>query len=42
MEQTTAKTIQEIEKPKAQLFTLKTPYMKQGRITPVVAKTAIT
>lgn len=28
------------EAPKAQLFSLKTPYMKQGRVTQTVAKTA--
>src|SRR5215475_5152200 len=33
-----AKT-REKEAPKAQLFSLKTPYMKQGRVTQTVAKT---
>ena len=27
------------EAPKAQLFSLKTPYMQQGRVTQTVAKT---
>ena len=30
---------QETEAPKAQLFSLKTPYMQQGRVTQTVAKT---
>ena len=30
---------QEKEAPKAQLFSLKTPYMQQGRVTQTVAKT---
>jgi mannose-6-phosphate isomerase-like protein (cupin superfamily) len=35
----TAAKIQAEEKPHAQLFSLKTPYMKQGRITQLVAET---
>lgn len=39
MDTTLAEKRQETEKPKGQLFSLKTPYMIQGRMTPVVAKT---
>jgi len=35
----TAAEAQKKEAPKAQLFSLKTPYMKQGRVTQTVAKT---
>ena len=35
-----AARIQAEEKPHAQLFSLKTPYMKQGRVTQLVAETA--
>ena len=34
-----AKKLQPTEKPHAQKFSLKTPYMKQGRITQLVAET---
>jgi mannose-6-phosphate isomerase-like protein (cupin superfamily) len=34
-----AKKLSPSEKPKAQLFSLRTPYMKQGRITQLVAET---
>lgn len=34
-----AKKLAPTEKPRAQLFSLKTPYMKQGRITQLVAET---
>src|SRR5919106_1920099 len=40
MKATAAARAQESETPKAQLFSLKTPYMKQGRITQLVAETA--
>ena len=40
MDSTLSEKVQETEAPKAQLFSLKTSYMKQGRITPLVAKTA--
>jgi mannose-6-phosphate isomerase-like protein (cupin superfamily) len=36
---TAAARAQENETPKAQLFSLKTPYMQQGRITQLVAET---
>ena len=36
--ETAAKTLNK-ETPKAQLFSLKTPYMQQGRVTQTVAKT---
>src|SRR6266508_4631808 len=36
---TTAARAQENETPKAQLFSLKTPYMQQGRVTQLVAET---
>ncbi|MGE5820358.1 MAG: cupin domain-containing protein [Deltaproteobacteria bacterium] len=36
----TAARIQAEEKPHAQLFSLRTPYMKQGRTTQLVAETA--
>lgn len=39
MDTTLAEKVQEIKAPRAQFFSLKTPYMKQGRMTPVVAKT---
>jgi mannose-6-phosphate isomerase-like protein (cupin superfamily) len=39
MKATVAARAQENETPKAQLFSLKTPYMKQGRITQLVAET---
>jgi mannose-6-phosphate isomerase-like protein (cupin superfamily) len=35
-----AARIQADEQPKAKLFSLKTPYMKQGRVTQLVAETA--
>jgi len=35
----TARKLQATEKPKTQKFSLRTPYMKQGRITQVVAGT---
>jgi len=35
-----AARVQPEEKPQAKLFSLKTPYMKQGRITQLVAETA--
>lgn len=34
-----ARKLQAAEKPKAQKFSLRTPYMKQGRITQLVAET---
>jgi mannose-6-phosphate isomerase-like protein (cupin superfamily) len=34
-----AKKIAPTEKPKSQMFSLRTPYMKQGRITQLVAET---
>lgn len=34
-----ARKLQPTEKPKAQKFSLRTPYMKQGRITQLVAET---
>ena len=34
-----AKKLTPTEKPRAQLFSLRTPYMKQGRITQLVAET---
>jgi mannose-6-phosphate isomerase-like protein (cupin superfamily) len=34
-----AKKLAPTEKPRAQLFSLRTPYMKQGRITQLVAET---
>jgi mannose-6-phosphate isomerase-like protein (cupin superfamily) len=40
MEATAAAKPQSQEAPKAQLFSLKTPYMKQGRVTQTVSKTA--
>jgi mannose-6-phosphate isomerase-like protein (cupin superfamily) len=39
MDSTEGTKAQQAEKPKAQLYSLKTPYMKQGRITPLVAQT---
>ena len=39
MESTVAEKVPTSEKPKAKFFSLKTPYMIQGRMTPVVAKT---
>src|SRR5438094_706702 len=39
MNTTAAARAQENETPKAQLFSLKTPYMKQGRVTQLVAET---
>ena len=39
MSATAAAGAQKKEAPKAQLFSLKTPYMKQGRVTQTVAKT---
>jgi mannose-6-phosphate isomerase-like protein (cupin superfamily) len=36
---TAAARAKENETPKAQLFSLKTPYMKQGRVTQLVAET---
>ena len=35
----TAAVFKEEDQPKAQLFSLKTPYMKQGRVTQLVAET---
>ena len=35
----TARKLQPTEKPKTQKFSLRTPYMKQGRITQLVAET---
>jgi hypothetical protein len=35
----TAVKIRGEDKPKAQAFSLKTPYMKQGRVTQLVAET---
>ena len=35
----TAAKIRAEDKPKTQLFSLKTPYMKQGRVTQLVAET---
>jgi mannose-6-phosphate isomerase-like protein (cupin superfamily) len=35
-----AARVQPEEQPKAKLFSLKTPYMKQGRVTQLVAETA--
>ena len=37
---TTAAKLTSQEKPKTALFSLKTPYMKQGRVTQLVAETA--
>jgi len=34
-----AARIRDTDKPKSQLFSLKTPYMKQGRVTQLVAET---
>ena len=39
MNSTAAARAQENETPKAQLFSLKTPYMQQGRVTQLVAET---
>lgn len=39
MDSTVAEKAQTSEKAKAKFFSLKTPYMIQGRMTPVVAKT---
>src|SRR5947208_17157861 len=39
MNTTAAARAQENETPKAQLFSLKTPYMQQGRVTQLVAET---
>lgn len=39
MNATAAKETQAKEKPKARRFSLKTPYMKQGRVTQLVAET---
>jgi mannose-6-phosphate isomerase-like protein (cupin superfamily) len=36
----TAAKLSSQDKPKTQLFSLKTPYMKQGRVTQLVAETA--
>jgi mannose-6-phosphate isomerase-like protein (cupin superfamily) len=36
----TAAKLKSQDKPKTQLFSLKTPYMKQGRVTQLVAETA--
>jgi mannose-6-phosphate isomerase-like protein (cupin superfamily) len=36
----TAAKLKSQDKPKAQMFSLKTPYMKQGRVTQLVAETA--
>ena len=38
--QATAAAKKETEKPKAHTFSLKTPYMKQGRVTQLVAETS--
>ena len=35
----TARKLEPTEKPKTQKFSLRTPYMKQGRITQLVAET---
>ena len=40
MRSTAAAKARENETPKAQLFSLKTPYMKQGRVTQLVAETS--
>src|ERR671919_2696384 len=40
MKATAAARVQESETPKAQLFSLKTPYMQQGRVTQLVAETS--
>jgi mannose-6-phosphate isomerase-like protein (cupin superfamily) len=40
MRASAAANTREKEKPKAQLFSLKTPYMKQGRVTQLVAETS--
>ena len=40
MRATAAAKAREKEAPKAQLFSLKTPYMKQGRITQLLAETS--
>jgi mannose-6-phosphate isomerase-like protein (cupin superfamily) len=40
MMQATAAAKKETEKPKAHTFSLKTPYMKQGRVTQLVAETS--
>jgi mannose-6-phosphate isomerase-like protein (cupin superfamily) len=39
MSQTTAARAEENETPKAKMFSLKTPYMQQGRVTQLVAET---
>ena len=39
MDSTLAEKVQEIEKPKPQLYSLKTPYMEQGRVQLLVAET---
>ena len=39
MNATSATETQREEKPKARRFSLKTPYMKQGRVTQLVAET---
>src|SRR5918995_1052180 len=39
MNATAAAKVKENETPKAQLFSLKTPYMEQGRVTQLVAET---
>ena len=39
MTETAAARVREDETPKAKLFSLKTPYMKQGRVTQLVAET---
>lgn len=40
MKATAATRVQENETPRAQLFSLKTPYMQQGRVTQLVAETS--
>ena len=40
MQATAAAKKETDEKPKAYTFSLKTPYMKQGRVTQLVAETA--
>jgi len=39
MRETAAARVRENETPKAKLFSLKTPYMQQGRVTQLVAET---
>lgn len=39
MSETAAARVREDETPKAKMFSLKTPYMQQGRVTQLVAET---